>query len=280
MPEIVPVSRCGKSVTRVVFGAMGLVLTLTAAAPQSDLPAPMPDGRMLGHLPYGEALRGDLVDAPAGFGVGQPCLIHRDAAPDLARLLTAASLAPGVGRTLHAVSCFRAIAHQRDVFCRHAPPGKCPDPLTRARSVGPPGYSEHATGYAIDFAVRPAAGCRDVDACIATTNAGRWLLAHAPDYGFELSFPNGNPQGVTWEPWHWRWVGTAITTPGAAHARFIFARARATYPGKPRVGGDSDAWLIATAPQPTLLLVTKAAAALPPPLLGATTAPWNPEIKR
>ncbi|MES2020526.1 MAG: M15 family metallopeptidase [Pseudomonadota bacterium] len=259
---------------------MGLVLTLTAAAPQGDLPPPMPDGRMLGHLPYAEALRSDLVEAPAGFGVGQPCFIHRDAAPDLARLLTAAALTPGVGRTLHAVSCFRAIAHQRAVFCRNARPGICPDPFTRARFVGPPGYSEHATGYAIDFAVRPAIDCRDVDACIAATNAGRWLLAHAPDYGFELSFPNGNPQGVTWEPWHWRWVGTNVNVAGAARARLTFARARATYPGKPRITGDSDAWLIATAPPPPLLLVTKTATALPPPLLGTMAAPWSQDVRR
>ncbi|NJL20197.1 MAG: D-alanyl-D-alanine carboxypeptidase, partial [Leptolyngbyaceae cyanobacterium SM1_3_5] len=28
-----------------------------------------------------------------------------------------------------------------------------------------------------------------------------------PRYGFEMSFPHGNPQGVSYEPWHWRFVG-------------------------------------------------------------------------
>jgi len=212
-------------------------------AASGDLPAAMPDGRMLGHLPYPEADRGDLLAAPPGFAIGPPCLVHRDAAPDLTRMLAAAALTPGVGRTLRGVSCFRTVAHQRAVFCRNARPGVCADPARRARFVGPPGYSEHATGYAIDFGIRPSPGCADVEACIADTPAGRWLLAHAPDFGFELSFPTGNAQGVTWEPWHWRWVGASVNALGAARARLTFARARSVYPASPAVADVSDAWL-------------------------------------
>lgn len=208
-----------------------------------ELPAPMADGRMLGHLPYLEADPADLLAVPPGFALAATCLVHRDAAPDLTRMLAAAALAPGVGRSLRGVSCFRTIAHQRAVFCRSAPRGQCADPVRRARFVGPPGYSEHATGYAIDFGTRPSPGCADVDSCIAQTPAGRWLLAHAPEFGFELSFPAGNPQGVTWEPWHWRWVGVTIAVPGAARARLAFARARSTYPASPGVADLPDAGL-------------------------------------
>lgn len=246
------------------------LLTLVAtAAPASDLPPPMPDGRMLGHLPYSEAARIDLVAAPAGFALGLPCLVHRDAAADLARLLTAAAQTPGVGKALRGVSCFRAIAHQRMVFCRNAAPGVCGDPPQRARFVGPPGYSEHATGYAIDFGVRPSSpGCADVDACVSATAAGRWLLAHAADYGFELSFPNGNAQGVTWEPWHWRWVGANVNVPGAARARLTFARARAAYPASPRVMDISDAWLTASASTTRPTIVDRPPAIPPTPFIG------------
>jgi len=31
---------------------------------------------------------------------------------------------------------------------------------------------------------------------------------NASRYGFELSFPRNNRQGVTCEPWHWRFVGS------------------------------------------------------------------------
>lgn len=216
-----------------------LLLALPAAAPAQTItlgPGQIatiaPDGRVLGHLPYTQVAPADLVAAPAGFGVGQPCHVHRDAAPDLARLLDAATGA-GLGRQLRGVSCYRAVERQRSVFCGRA--GRCGEAAVRARLVGPPGFSEHATGYAIDFAVRPQGGCRDVSDCIARTPAGRWLLANGTRFGFELSFPAGNAQGVTWEPWHWRWVGVNGDVPAAARARLIFARARTQFPANPAI---------------------------------------------
>lgn len=192
-----------------------------------------PDGRMLGHLPYGQASAGELVPMPGRFALGAPCLLRPAVAADLSRMLTAAS-ASGLNGQIRAVSCYRTVNRQRSVFCSQIGPRKrCKNAAERARFVGPPGYSEHATGYAIDFGTRPSVGCGDVDACFARTPAGRWLLANASDYGFELSFPAGNAQGVTWEPWHWRWVGTAASAPGAGPARAIFARARTAYPARP-----------------------------------------------
>ncbi len=191
------------------------------------------DGRMLGHLPYGQANAAELVTMPSRFSIGVPCQLRREAAADLSRMLTDAT-SSGIGGAIRAVSCYRTVNRQRSVFCGQIGPGKrCKDAAERARYVGPPGYSEHATGYAIDFGTRPSAGCADVDACFANTRAGRWLLAHGSEYGFELSFPAGNAQGVTWEPWHWRWVGTAADAPGAGPARAIFARARTAYPARP-----------------------------------------------
>ena len=279
MPEPFPVSATRKWAIQAAIGAFIASPTVARADP-ADLPPTMIDGRMLGHLPYPEALRSDLIAAPPGFTIGLPCLVHRDAAPDLTRMLAAAALTPAVGKTLRGVSCFRTIARQRAVFCRNYTPGVCPDPARRARFVGPPGYSEHATGYAIDFGIRPSPGCSDVDACIAATPAGRWLLAHAPDYGFELSFPMGNAQGVTWEPWHWRWVGANVNALGAGRARLVFARARAAYPGSPGVADVSDAWLT-TPPPPARVLPPpiRPPAVLPPPILGPT-APRGVDFRR
>ena len=70
---------------------------------------------------------------------------------------------------------------------------------------------------------------------MAATPAARWLRLNAPRFGFEQSFPGGNKQHVKWEPWHWRWVGVSESAPGAAKARFVFARARREYPADPGV---------------------------------------------
>jgi D-alanyl-D-alanine carboxypeptidase len=39
------------------------------------------------------------------------------------------------------------------------------------------------------------------------TAAFKWLEKNAAYYSFEVSFPKGNAQGVSYEPWHWRFVG-------------------------------------------------------------------------
>ncbi|MBX9815392.1 MAG: M15 family metallopeptidase [Sphingomonas sp.] len=219
-----------------LFGAPA-ALSATRLCPGQEV-APLPDGRMLGHLPYEQVQPEQLVRAPAGFAIGGECLLRREVVADLERLLAAARAA-GLGGAVRAVSCYRSVARQGAVFCGQIGPRKrARDAADRARSVGPPGYSEHATGYALDFGTRPSPRCHDVSPCFAQTPAGRWLIAHAPDYGFELSFPAGNAQGVSYEPWHWRWVGGSLAVPGAAAARTTFTRARASFPALPAVSDN------------------------------------------
>ena len=229
------------------LAALALLFAATIApaqkpeiAPVCDEPAP--DGRLLGHFPYVDADPQDLAPAPRGFGIGQACLLHRVVLADLQALLTAAAREQF---RLVAVSCHRSPARQAAVFHVGGRRGACVRAASRARFVGPPGYSEHATGYAIDLAARPSQRCRDLEPCFAATSAGTWLRANAPRYGFELSFPDGNAQGVAYEPWHWRWVGTRDDEAGAALARLIFVRARAQFPASPAVpelpAADQDA---------------------------------------
>ena len=72
-----------------------------------------------------------------------------------------------------------------------------------------PGYSEHQTGLAIDFA--SPEGCR-LEECYRDTLAGQWLAKNAPRYGYILRVPNGRQSvtGYHFEPWHYRYVGVQI----------------------------------------------------------------------
>ena len=70
----------------------------------------------------------------------------------------------------------------------------------------PPGHSEHHTGYALDIG-EAGNGATDLSEQFEKTAAFAWLQKNAPYYSFELSFPKDNQQGVSYEPWHWRYVG-------------------------------------------------------------------------
>lgn len=65
------------------------------------------------------------------------------------------------------------------------------------------GYSEHQLGTAVDFTT-PAIG--GTFAGFDRTDAYGWLIEHAHEYGFILSYPKGNAY-YQYEPWHWRFVG-------------------------------------------------------------------------
>ena len=76
----------------------------------------------------------------------------------------------------------------------------------RANVSAPPGHSEHHTGYAIDVGDGNASAT-NLSPDFENTAAFKWLEVNATKYNFELSFPKNNTQGVTYEPWHWRFVG-------------------------------------------------------------------------
>lgn len=64
-----------------------------------------------------------------------------------------------------------------------------------------PGYSEHATGLALDF--------NGVSSNFEHDEAYLWLNEHAAEYGFVLRYPTDkvNLTGIDYEPWHFRYVG-------------------------------------------------------------------------
>ncbi len=194
---------------------------------------PGADGRLFNHFAYPDTPASALVDAPASLGGGS-CKVHPAMLVDLGRLLAAADADPAVAGTLRAVSCHRSEALQRQTFCGGIGRDGSGSFTERAWASAPPGHSEHATGYVIDFGTSTSRAC-DAEACFAATPAGRWLRANAASFGFEMSFPAGNRQQVKWEPWHWRWVGTATAQAGAPVARGLFAEARTRFPAEPGV---------------------------------------------
>ncbi|WAL59373.1 M15 family metallopeptidase [Thermocoleostomius sinensis] len=165
----------------------------------------------LGHLPYDKPSADQLVPFPSEppYMTRAGETLHQEAVAALKTMMTAAQQE---GIFLFLVSGFRDLSTQHLLFqARTAALGS---EAAAAKAVAPPGYSEHHTGYAIDL----ADGLNDFRD-FEHTAAFAWMTTHAHEYGFELSFPPGNPQGVDYEPWHWRFVGSPT-------ALDIFATAR------------------------------------------------------
>ena len=156
------------------------------------------DGRLLGHFPYAEAPADALVSIAPGVQ------LHRDAADALERMQASAT-ADGVD--LRVLSAYRSINLQKHIFF-DVKSDRNQSALERAQVSAPPGFSEHATGYAVDLGDGQAPGA-NLSASFDTTAAYAWLRANANRYHFTLSFPEGNRQGVSYEPWHWRFEGSA-----------------------------------------------------------------------
>jgi len=114
------------------------------------------------------------------------------------RRMSAAATADGV--TLLPLSAYRSVARQTLIIRRKLARGERIDDILMVSAL--PGCSEHHTGRAIDF------GAPDhlrLEATFARTREYRWLRRQAGRFGFHLSYPRHNRQGITYEPWHWCW---------------------------------------------------------------------------
>jgi len=199
-------------IVAVLVGLVVLVLSMAALIPKPETEpkptAPQTDAspetdtidsdNLLGHLPYPEAPESELQ--PISYD-GR--LRLRAAAAEKFLQMSAAAGADGV--VLAPLSGFRSVKDQEYLFFgikeqRGQVTSK------RAEVSAPPGHSEHHTGYAVDIGDgrTPAT---NLSQKFENTAAFKWLERNAAHYSFELSFPRNNPQGVSYEPWHWRFVG-------------------------------------------------------------------------
>ncbi|MDJ1169732.1 M15 family metallopeptidase [Roseofilum sp. BLCC_M154] len=155
-------------------------------------------GDLLGHFAYEEAPAEDLIPITADGRLQ----LRRMAAVKFQQMVNAAQRD---GVSLVPLSAFRSLQDQEYLFFDvKAQRGQLA--TKRAEVSAPPGYSEHHTGYAVDIgdAYVPAV---DLSPEFENTAAFKWLEENAAYYNFELSFPRNNPQGINYEPWHWRFVG-------------------------------------------------------------------------
>jgi zinc D-Ala-D-Ala carboxypeptidase len=159
-------------------------------------PQPPAVETVLNHFAYTEAPASELVSIDGGFRL-------RAAAAKKYRAMITAARSAGVNITT--ISAFRSISEQERLFFEvGAQRGQ--KPTKRAEVSAPPKHSEHHTGYAVDLGDSGVPSV-NLNTTFDTTPAYKWLAANAARYGFELSFPKDNPQGVSYEPWHWRYVG-------------------------------------------------------------------------
>ena len=136
------------------------------------------------HKPFAEPDAGGLRDVPGDIlrDPGRTVKARAEAAKAARRLCLAAR---DSGVPILVLSSFRSVAAQSALYID----------------------AERRHGRAFDLAdaSRPET---DDEPSFEETAAFRWLKDRAGEFGFEMSFPKGNWQGVGYEPWHWRFAGT------------------------------------------------------------------------
>lgn len=169
---------------------------------QAEPPEPEAVDSLFGHLAYAET-DAPLADAGRYRDTGRVVQLRAEAAEAFRAMQKAAREA---GVELVPISGFRTTDYQDGLFTRAR--RKYGTTESAARWVAPPGYSEHHSGLALDIGAleRPET---DVETTFEDTPAFAWLKDNAHRFDFEISFPRDNPQGVSYEPWHWRYTGLA-----------------------------------------------------------------------
>lgn len=131
----------------------------------------------------------DLVAVPCGIDGEHRWMTPATRSQWLA--LQAAAAADGI--TILVRAAFRSVDAQARLIREELSFGGDIDQLLTG--IAAPGYSQHHTGRALDI--------ERTGVDFENTPAFEWLCRNAAPYGFELSYPRGNPYGIMYEPWHW-----------------------------------------------------------------------------
>ena len=198
-----------KSFLRIGLLLFGFVISITFLANKSVFRQPTSsvnsiksterkqNKSLLGHLPYPEASKDELILFSPGI------YVHKDIYENFKEMQF---MAAQRGISLQLLSGYRSIDLQREIFYENKSI-RNQTAIERSWDSAPPGYSEHSTGYAIDVGDGNYPNTH-FEVEFEQTPAFKWMKRFAPKYHFVLSFPPNNKQGVTYEPWHWRFEGT------------------------------------------------------------------------
>ena len=118
-------------------------------------------------------------------------------------VMTLIDSAHAEGFSIKISSAFRSYGTQSYLYRMHF------DILKLVRkTVALAGHSEHQLGTAVDL-TGASIGYKSAAASFGTTPEYAWLIAHASEYGFVQSYPEGTEAitGYATEPWHFRYVG-------------------------------------------------------------------------
>lgn len=96
------------------------------------------------------------------------------------------------------VSGFRSFEYQAGLIRNKLAAGQLIDEILQVNVA--PGYSQHHTGCAVDIATP---GSKPLLEEFEESAAFSWLQENAGRFGFIMSYPRNNAEGIIYEPWHW-----------------------------------------------------------------------------
>lgn len=143
------------------------------------------------HYRFSDCNADDLVQTEDNIPVHKACLSAFNKMKDAAKR---------DGVSINIISGFRSTKYQIEVFSRKFKDiNNVSDEefAARLKYSAPSGFSEHHTGLAVDI--------NSLEEDFEETKEFDWLNKNAFKFGFEMSFPRNNSQGVGYEPWHWRY---------------------------------------------------------------------------
>lgn len=137
---------------------------------------------------------GELIEVGPNI-VGRMQQLHPDTAVAWQQM-TASAISDGINLLL--VSGYRSMEYQAGLIRNKLAAGQHIDEILKVNVA--PGYSQHHTGCAVDVATP---GFKPLQEQFDQSDAFGWLADNAPQFGFTMSYPKNNPQGIIYEPWHW-----------------------------------------------------------------------------
>ena len=95
-------------------------------------------------------------------------------------------------------SAYRTVDRQSKIINRKLKKGISIEVILKENTL--PGFSEHHSGRAVDFL---SDNSYSLSVEFEKTKTFKWLTENANKYGFYLSYPKNNKDGIMYEPWHW-----------------------------------------------------------------------------